>query len=67
MAPVGTGLEVTRLANLLGMDPEELAGLAEQGIQPEKPPYQVREGGSRICFVRDPDDYRIELIERHRS
>ena len=22
------------------------------------------EGGSRICFVRDPDDYRIELIER---
>jgi catechol 2,3-dioxygenase-like lactoylglutathione lyase family enzyme len=24
----------------------------------------VREGGSRICFVRDPDDYRIELIER---
>ena len=25
---------------------------------------QVREGGSRICFVRDPDQYRIELIER---
>jgi catechol 2,3-dioxygenase-like lactoylglutathione lyase family enzyme len=24
----------------------------------------VREGGSRLCFVRDPDDYRIELIER---
>jgi catechol 2,3-dioxygenase-like lactoylglutathione lyase family enzyme len=24
----------------------------------------VREGGSRICFVRDPDYYRIELIER---
>ncbi len=41
-----------------------LAGLAEQGIQPEKPPYSVREGGSRICFVRDPDDYRVELIER---
>ena len=34
------------------------------GIEPERPPYQVREGGSRICFVRDPDDYRIELIER---
>ena len=33
------------------------------GIQPEKPPYQVREGGSRLCFVRDPDDYRIEIIE----
>ncbi|MDQ5820915.1 MAG: VOC family protein [Actinomycetota bacterium] len=41
-----------------------LASLAEQGIEPERPPYQVREGGSRICFVRDPDGYRIELIER---
>jgi lactoylglutathione lyase len=41
-----------------------LARLAEQGIEPEKPPYRVREGGSRICFVRDPDDYRVELIER---
>jgi len=40
-----------------------LARLAEQGIEPEKPPYTVREGGSRICFVRDPDDYRIEIIE----
>jgi lactoylglutathione lyase len=41
-----------------------LAGLAEQGIEPEKPPYTVREGGSRLCFVRDPDGYRIELIEK---
>jgi len=41
----------------------KLANLAEQGIQPEKPPYTVREGGNRICFVRDPDGYRIELIE----
>jgi catechol 2,3-dioxygenase-like lactoylglutathione lyase family enzyme len=24
----------------------------------------LREGGTRLCFVRDPDDYRIELIER---
>ena len=24
----------------------------------------IREGGSRLCFVRDPDGYRIELIER---
>jgi lactoylglutathione lyase len=40
-----------------------LAALAEQGITPEKPPYSVREGGSRICFVRDPDGYRIELVE----
>jgi lactoylglutathione lyase len=41
-----------------------LAALSEEGIQPERPPYSVREGGSRICFVRDPDGYRVELIER---
>ena len=41
-----------------------LEELAKQGIEPEKPPYTVREGGSRLCFVRDPDGYRIELIER---
>lgn len=43
-----------------------LAALAEQGIEPEKPPYRPggRTTGSRIAFVRDPDDYRIELIER---
>jgi lactoylglutathione lyase len=34
-----------------------LARLAERGIEPERPPYQVREGGSRLCFVRDPDGY----------
>jgi lactoylglutathione lyase len=38
--------------------------LAAAGIVPEKPPYSIREGGSRLCFVRDPDDYRIELIEK---
>jgi lactoylglutathione lyase len=41
-----------------------LANLAEQGIEPERAPYQVREGGSWLCFVRDPDGYRLELIER---
>ena len=40
-----------------------LEKLASIEIEPEKPPYTVREGGSRLCFVRDPDDYRIELIE----
>jgi lactoylglutathione lyase len=39
-----------------------LGQLAEQGIEPERPPYTVREGGSRLCFVQDPDGYRIELI-----
>jgi lactoylglutathione lyase len=41
-----------------------LERLAGQGIEPERPPYTVSEGGSRLCFVRDPDGYRIELIER---
>ena len=41
-----------------------LAQLAGQGIAPEREPYRVSEGGSRLCFVRDPDQYRIELIDR---
>jgi lactoylglutathione lyase len=41
-----------------------LARLRKQGIEPEREPYRVREGGSRLCFVQDPDSYRIELIER---
>jgi lactoylglutathione lyase len=40
-----------------------LEKLKEVGIEPERPPYTVRDGGNRICFVRDPDEYRIELIE----
>ncbi len=43
---------------------ETLARLHEQGIDAEREPYRVREGGSLICFVRDPDGYRIELIDR---
>jgi lactoylglutathione lyase len=41
-----------------------LSRLAAQGIEPETPPYRVRDGGSLLCFVRDPDDYRVELIEK---
>ena len=41
-----------------------LSRLKDQGIEPERPPYTIREGGNRLCFVRDPDGYRIELIER---
>jgi lactoylglutathione lyase len=41
-----------------------LESLAAKGIEPEKPPYRVSKGGSLICFVRDPDGYRVELIER---
>jgi lactoylglutathione lyase len=40
-----------------------LEALAAQGISPERPPYTVSDGGPRLCFVRDPDGYRIELIE----
>jgi lactoylglutathione lyase len=40
-----------------------LERLASQGIEPERPPYRIREGGSRLCFVRDPDGYRVEIIE----
>ncbi len=41
-----------------------LAELAGQEIEPEREPYRLREGGSLICFVRDPDGYRIEVIEK---
>ena len=59
---LGTGYN--HIAMAAGNLDETLARLAEQGIEPERPPYSVREGGSRLCFVRDPDGYRIELIER---
>jgi lactoylglutathione lyase len=41
-----------------------LSLLKEQGIEPEREPYRVREGGSRLAFVKDPDQYRVELVER---
>jgi len=41
-----------------------LARLTDQGILPEKPPYKVSEHGPRIAFVKDPDGYRVELIEK---
>jgi lactoylglutathione lyase len=43
---------------------QTLGELKGQGIEPEREPYRVREGGSLICFVRDPDQYRVELIDR---
>jgi lactoylglutathione lyase len=42
-----------------------LAELSKAGIEPEKAPYAP--GGRseyRICFVADPDGYRIELIDK---
>jgi lactoylglutathione lyase len=42
-----------------------LGDLAGQGIEPEKPPFHPggRPEVGRICFVQDPDGYRIELID----
>ena len=50
----------------VGVDDLEqtLEQLGRQGIEPEREPYRVSEGGSLLCFVRDPDEYRIELIDR---
>jgi lactoylglutathione lyase len=44
---------------------ETLASLGSQGIEPEQSPYHPgdREDLPRIAFVRDPDGYRIELID----
>jgi lactoylglutathione lyase len=43
---------------------ETLAALKTHGIEPEREPYRLREGGSLLCFVQDPDGYRLELIEK---
>jgi lactoylglutathione lyase len=61
---LGTGYN--HIAIAVGDLEETLAGLAQSGIEPEKPPYRPggRTTGSLICFVRDPDGYRIEIIER---
>ena len=42
-----------------------LAGLDQQGIEPEKAPYAPggRSEVGRIAFVADPDGYRVELID----
>jgi lactoylglutathione lyase len=56
----GYGHVALTVADLDGL----LARLAEQGIEPEKPPYHP--GGRKeytICFVADPDGYRVELID----
>ncbi len=56
----GYGHVALEVENLDGL----LKRLAAAGIEPEKPPYGP--GGRdeyRICFVPDPDGYRIELID----
>ena len=64
---IGTGYGHIALA-VNDLD-DVLAALAEHGVEPEKPPYRPggRTTGSRIAFVRDPDEYRIELVEKGTS
>jgi lactoylglutathione lyase len=62
--PYDLGTGYGHIAVTTGDLDETLAQLSEQGLEPERPPYTVSEGGSRLCFVRDPDGYRIELLER---
>lgn len=59
---IGTGyghiaVSVTNLTAIL-------SSLSERGIEPESPPYSVGDDSSLLCFLRDPDGYRVELIER---
>jgi lactoylglutathione lyase len=46
---------------------ESLSRLKEQGIEPEREPCRVREGGARICFVRDPDGNNVEVVNHNRD
>ena len=43
-------------------DPATLS--PSRGSSPNGRRTRSATGGSRICFVRDPDGYRIELVER---
>ena len=46
------------------MSPDWLSNTYLVAAEPGGNAFLVDAGGSRICFVRDPDGYRIELIER---
>lgn len=40
------------------------ADLTKVGVDIPRPPGPMKHGGSAIAFVRDPDGYMIELIEK---
>lgn len=61
---IGEGYGHIALTVSGGMD-AELERLKAAGVEPEKPPYAAYPGGPLICFLRDPDGYRIELLERN--
>ena len=64
--PYDLGEGYNHIALAVGDLDGSLARLAEIGVEPEQPPYSPggREDVGRICFVQDPDGYRIELIDR---
>jgi lactoylglutathione lyase len=42
----------------------ELARLAGLGIEPDAPPYRIREGGPRLCLLTEPvAGHLFELVE----
>lgn len=38
--------------------------LAKSGVDIPRPPGPMKHGGSAIAFIKDPDGYMIELIEK---
>lgn len=62
--PYELGTAYGHIALTCGDMDDELARLATHDIRPEREPYAAYPGGSRICFIQDPDGYRIEMIER---
>jgi lactoylglutathione lyase len=62
--PYDLGTGYGHIALTVGDLDAVVAKLAEQGIEPEKPPYHPggRDEVGPICFVADPDGYCIELI-----
>ncbi len=63
-----TGYEHGTGYNHIALAVDDLDATIEQlsaaGVEPEKPPYRPggRTEGHRICFFRDPDGYRIEIV-----
>src|SRR5688500_3436681 len=58
---VGTGF--SHIAVQVDSLDATLAGFTGRGISFEEPQHPGGEGGPKTCFVRDPDGYRIELVE----
>ena len=41
----------------------KLVELREKGVTFDEPQYPAGDNGPKTCFVRDPDGYRIELVQ----